>query len=247
MDLENRVVVVTGGARGIGLAVARRCLASGATVDLWDRDAAAITALLRAQDGARGLTGRVVDVTDLAAVERAADDTRAQHGRIDVLVNNAGFAGSTVPLERYDPEEWRRIVEVNLIGVFHCCRAVVGDMKAHGYGRVVNVASLAGKEGTPNASAYSAAKAGVIALTKSLGKELARTGVLVNCIAPAAVDTEILAQMSDQHVATMIAKSPMQRLGRVEEVAALVAWLASAECSFNTGAVFDLSGGRATY
>ena len=239
-DLTNRVAVVTGGAQGIGRAITERLLADGASVVIWDRDVEPLAHV-------KGATGQVLDVTDYAAVDAAFRQVMADRGRIDILVNNAGISGPTVRLEDYDLAAWKQVVEVDLIGVFHCCRAVAPAMRKAGYGRIVNMASLAGKEGTPNASAYSAAKAGVIALTKSLGKELAGSGVLVNCIAPAAVDTAILEQMTEAHVATMLAKSPLGRFGTVEEVAALTAWLASEECSFNTGAVFDLSGGRATY
>lgn len=236
-DLEDRVAVVTGGAGGIGQAIVAALRRAGATVVVWDRN-------LPTGDADDGIA---VDVTDRAALDRAVAVVRGRHGRLDILVNNAGHAGPTVPLVDYPEDEWRRILEVNLTGTFLACKAAVPALVANGWGRIVNVASLAGKEGTPNASAYSASKAGVLALTKSLGKELATTGVLVNAVAPAAVDTALLDQMTPEHVQTMIAKSPMRRLGKPEEVAELVLWLSSPACSFSTGAVFDLSGGRAVY
>ena len=236
-DFSGQVAVVTGGAKGIGKAIAEGLGRFGARVRVWDLEA----------PESEDLIGQVVDVTDPDSIAAARDAVLAGEGRIDVLVNCAGIAGSTLPVVETDPAEWRRVVEVNLFGVYQVSRLVVPVMQKAGRGRIVNVASLAGKEGTPNASAYSAAKAGVIAFTKSLGKELAATDIRVNAIAPAAVKTAILDQMSPAHVETMIAKSPMGRLGRVEEVAALTLWLCSEACSFNSGAVFDLSGGRATY
>lgn len=238
-DFAGMVAVVTGGAAGIGAEVAAVLREHGATVVVWDLPGA----------GAQCDDGRffAVDIADPATVRAAADGTLTRWDRIDILVNNAGYAGPTMPLWDYDPDEWRRIVDINLVGTFHVCQAVVPAMRRAGRGRIVNIASLAGKEGTPNASAYSAAKAGVLAMTKSLGKELARDGVLVNAIAPAAVRTRLLEQMSPAHVQTMVDKSPMRRLGEPREVAAMVAWLCSGACTFNTGAVFDLSGGRATY
>jgi len=243
IDLEGRVAVVTGGAQGIGYAVAERFLASGATVWLWDRDAATVEAAA-ATLGARAL---VVDQTDAEAVRSAADAVMQASGGLDILVANAGIAGSNGVLWEYDPEEWRQIVDVNLNGVFHCCRAVVPHMLASGYGRIVTVASIAGKEGNPNAAAYSASKAGVIALTKSLAKETAGRDIAVNCVTPAAARTRIFDQMSQQHIDYMLARIPRGRFLEVAEAASMIAWLSSAENSFTTGAVFDLSGGRATY
>ncbi|MET0170586.1 MAG: SDR family NAD(P)-dependent oxidoreductase [Aliihoeflea sp.] len=226
---------MTGGSNGIGAAVVEAFRRFGATAVIWD-------IAKRTDDDAFQ-----VDISDPLSVTAAARATLDRYGKVDVLVNNAGLAGSTGPVETYDPAEWLRIIDINLNGTFHVCRALLPALKANGWARIVNIASLAGKEGTPNAAAYSASKAGVIALTKSLGKELAGSGVLVNGIAPAAVQTAILDQMSPEHVATMIAKSPMGRTGAPQEVADLVLWLSSAACAFNTGAIFDLSGGRATY
>ena len=245
IDLDGRRAVVTGGAQGIGRAIAERLLASGAAITLWDRDAAELAATRRALGAGTG--GVVVDVADPESVERAAAETIAAAGAIDVLVNNAGIAGPNATTWEYPIDEWRRVVAIDLDGVFHCCRAVVPHMIGRGYGRIVNIASIAGKEGNPNASAYSAAKAGVIALTKSLGKELASHDVAVNCITPAAARTRIFEQITQAHIDYMLSKIPRGRFVEVEELASLAAWLASEENSFTTGAVFDASGGRATY
>jgi 3-oxoacyl-[acyl-carrier protein] reductase len=247
-DLAGRVAVVTGGAQGIGLAVAQRMLASGATVVLWDIDAQRLPGTVRqlAETGGT-VSADVVALTDDAAVQAATAATLARHGRIDILVNNAGITGGNAPTWQLDPAAWRQVVEVNLIAPFLTCRAVVPGMIERGWGRIVNIASVAGKEGNPNASHYSASKAGLIGLTKSLGKELAGKGVLVNAVAPAAARTAIFDQMAPEHIQFMLGKIPMGRFVDVGEVAAMVAWLASPECSFSTGAVFDISGGRATY
>jgi 3-oxoacyl-[acyl-carrier protein] reductase len=245
--LSGQHAVVTGGARGIGFAIAARLVTDGADVAIWDVDegqAAKAAAQLSERGRAEALA---VDVADAASVERAARETLRRYGRVDVLVNNAGIAGPNMPVWEYPREAWQKILDIDLTGVFLCCRALVPSMRERNYGRIVNIASIAGKEGNPAAAAYSAAKAGVIALTKSLGKELAGTGVLVNCVTPAAVETDIFAQMTREHIDFMKSKIPMGRFGKVDEVAALVAWLASKDCSFSTGAVFDISGGRATY
>ncbi len=247
IDLDGQVAVVTGGAQGIGRAVVERFLESGATVAIWDmdRELAETTAKELA---ARGVVQAfAVDVTDLAAVERARDATYAAFKRIDILVNNAGIAGPNVKTWEYAPEDWARVMRVNLDSQFYCCRAIVPGMIAQNYGRIVNVASIAGKEGNPNAPAYSASKAAVIALTKSLGKECAQYDIAVNCVTPAAAKTAIFSQMTQQHIDFMLSKIPRGRFVEVGEVAALIAFCASRDCSFTTGAVFDVSGGRATY
>ncbi len=244
IDLAGRVAIVTGGARGIGFAIGERFAASGAQVALWDVDGKqAETAASRIP----GAIARQVDITDAAAIAAAVTDSESRLGPTDILVASAGITGPNLPVAQYPVEAWRQVIDVDLTGVFLCCRAVVPGMQARNYGRIVNIASIAGKEGNPNAAAYSAAKAGVIGLTKSLGKELAQTGIRVNCVTPAAVKTEIFNQMTDEHIQFMLSKIPMARFGLVEEIAGLVAWLASADCSFSTGAVFDISGGRGTY
>ena len=245
IDLDGRRAVVTGGAQGIGRAIAERLLASGASVILWDRDAGELGAAREALG--RDTRAVVVDVADPGSVERAAAETVGVVGRIDVLVNNAGIAGPNAATWEYPVDEWRQVIDIDLNGVFHCCRAVVPHMIERGYGRIVNIASIAGKEGNPNASAYSAAKAGVIGLTKSLGKELAGHDIAVNCITPAAARTRIFEQITQAHIDYMLSKIPRGRFVLVEELAALAAWLVSEENSFTTGAVFDASGGRATY
>ncbi len=245
LDFRDRTAVISGGAAGIGLAIAQRLAASGAKVALWDRDATALAAAKAALPG--GALAHALDVADPDAVARAAAATAESLGRIDVLVCSAGVTGPNTPTWEYPVDAWRQVIDVNLNGLFYCNRAVVPVMLKSDYGRIVNIASVAGKEGNPNASAYSTSKAGVIGLTKSLGKELAKTGIRVNCVTPAAVRTAIFDQMTQQHIDFMLAKIPMGRFGAVDEIAALVCWLASEECSFSTGAVFDVSGGRATY
>jgi 2-dehydro-3-deoxy-L-rhamnonate dehydrogenase (NAD+) len=245
LDFHDRVAVITGGAAGIGFAVAHRLIESGGRVSLWDRDPAAL-------ENARGNLGaatdtRVVNVADAASVGAAAAQTASTLGKIDALVCSAGISGPNTSTWEYPVDAWRQVIDVNLNGVFLCNRAIVPIMLERNYGRIVNIASVAGKEGNPNAPAYSASKAGVIGLTKSVGKELAKTGVRVNCVTPAAVKTAIFDQMTPAHIEFMLSKIPLGRFGQVDEIAALIAWLCTEECSFSTGAVFDLSGGRATY
>lgn len=244
-DLSGQVAVVTGGAQGIGLAVAQRLAASGAKCLIWDMDGA--LARETAANLGGGAEGNALDVTDASAVMAAATDAAQQHGRLDILVNSAGIAGANARVTDYPLDEWQRVMAINLNGTFHTCRAVLPQMEAQGYGRVVNIASIAGKEGNPNAGAYSASKAGVIALTKSLGKEHAGKDIAVNCVTPAAARTRIFDQMTPEHIGFMLAKIPRGRFVDVNEVAAMIVWMASPENSFTTGAVFDLSGGRATY
>ncbi len=245
LDFRNRRAVVAGGAAGIGLAVAQRLAASGARVALWDRDERVLASANERLE--RKAVTQAVDVVDATGVERAAKTLANEFGGIDVLVCSAGITGPNATTWNYPVDAWRQVFDVNVHGLFYCNRAVVPIMLEHGYGRIVNIASVAGKEGNPNASAYSASKAAVIGLTKSLGKELAQTNVRVNCVTPAAVRTAIFEQMTQQHIDFMLSKIPMARFGTVDEIAALVCWLASEECSFTTGGVFDASGGRATY
>lgn len=247
IDLKGRVAVVTGGARGIGYAVAERMLRSGAAVSLWDVDSARLDSAEGVLSPLGRVTGLAVELTDEDQVEKAALDTGKEFGRLDILVNNAGITGGNAPTWELEPRVWRRVVEVNLIAPYLTCRAAIPSMLKEGYGRIVNVASIAGKEGNPNASHYSASKAALIALTKSLGKELATKNILVNCVTPAAAKTEIFSQMKTEHIEYMLSKIPTNRFVEPAEIAAMVCWLASEECSFSTGAVFDISGGRATY
>ncbi|MET0180646.1 MAG: SDR family NAD(P)-dependent oxidoreductase [Novosphingobium sp.] len=239
-----RAAVITGGASGAGAAAAQRLVAEGARVALWDMDEAAL-AVAAALTGAE-VTLRV-DVRDGDAVARAAAETNRAFGRLDLLLCSAGVTGATAPVADYPLEEWRRVIDINLNGVFHACRSVIPFMRSHGYGRIVNMSSVGGKEGNPNAAAYAASKSGILGFTKALGKELATTGILVNAVTPAVFRTPLLDQMPQSQVDYMVAKIPMGRVGEVDEVAALVCWLLSEECSFSTAATFDISGGRSTY
>jgi len=245
IDLKDQVAVVTGGAQGLGFAMAQRILASGAKVSLWDRDSAVLDEAVAALGD--GASSKVVDITDLPGLERVHGEVEAEVGPVSILVNSAGIAGTNAPLEDYDPDEWRRVVEVNLNGTFYVNKVVIPSMKARNYGRIVNISSVAGKEGNPNLSAYSAAKAGVIGLTKSLGKELARHDIAVNCITPATAKTRILDTLTEEFINYMLVRIPRGRFLEVAEAAAMGAWLVSKDNSFTTASVFDLSGGRCTY
>jgi 2-dehydro-3-deoxy-L-rhamnonate dehydrogenase (NAD+) len=242
LDMKGRHAVITGGAAGLGFAIAQRMLASGATVTLWDRDEVALAGAAKALGA--GVQTVQVDVTRHDSVVQAVQQTAS---KVDVLVNSAGITGPNTPLVNYPVDAWDQVMQVNINGIFHCCREIVPLMQKADYGRIVNIASVAGKDGNPNASAYSTSKAAVIGMTKSLGKELASTGIRVNCVTPAAVKTAIFDQMTPEHIQFMLSKIPMGRFGTPEEIAAMVAWLCTEDCSFSTGAVFDLSGGRSTY
>ena len=247
IDLNHRHAVITGGAQGIGFSVASRLLESGAAVALWDRDAELLKTAQKELSEKGTVTTEVVDVSDVESVEAATEATVVKHGAIDILVASAGIAGANHKAWEYPVDHWKQILDINLTGVFLCCRSIVPYMLRQDYGRIVNIASIAGKEGNPNASAYSASKAGVIGFTKSLGKETANKNISVNCITPAAARTRILEQLSQEHIDFMLSRIPRGRFLEVAEVANMVAWLVSEENSFTTGAVFDLSGGRASY
>jgi len=247
LDLAGRVAIVTGGVSGIGLAIAQRFADSGATLSLWDRDAGALAKHAKELSGKTKIHTASVDVANYPQVATAAKDTASALGKIDILVNSAGVAGANAMLWEFPVDEWIRVHNVNLHGVFYTCREIVPYLQKNGYGRIVNIASIAGKEGNPTASAYSASKAAVIGLTKSLGKEVAKQNITVNCVTPAAVKTPIFDQVTQQHIDYMLQKIPMGRFGQVDEIASMVCWLCTEDASFSTGAVFDLSGGRATY
>ena len=245
-DLNNRVAVVTGGAQGFGLAITERFIEAGAKVIIWDIDEnAAKEAIDKVKS--ENLSHQVVDVTNFEIVNKNLGEVEKKFGKIDIFVNNAGIAGMNTTVAEYPLDEWKKVMNLNLNSVFYCCKAVVPFMLKNDYGRIVNIASIAGKEGNPNASAYSTSKAGVIGLTKSLGKELAQKNIAVNCVTPAAAKTRIFDQMTEEHINYMLSKIPRNKFAKVEELASLVTWLASEENSFSTAAVFDLSGGRATY
>ncbi len=245
-DLNNRVAVVTGGAQGFGLAITERFIESGAKVVIWDIDESAAKEAIN-KVKSENLSHQIVDVTNFEIVNKNLKEVEKKYGKIDIFVNNAGIAGMNITVAEYPLDEWKKVMNLNLNSVFYCCKAVVPLMIKNNYGRIVNIASIAGKEGNPNASAYSTSKAGVIGLTKSLGKELAQKNIAVNCVTPAAAKTRIFDQMTEEHINYMLSKIPRNKFAKVEELASLVTWLASEENSFSTAAVFDLSGGRATY
>ena len=245
-DIENRVAVVTGGAQGFGLAITERFIESGAKVVIWDIDENEAKKALE-KVNSKNLSYQIVDVSDFNRINEKLTEIESMHGKIDIFINNAGVAGMNTTVAEYPIEEWNKVINLNLNAVFYCCKAVVPFMEKNNYGRIVNIASIAGKEGNPNASAYSTSKAGVIGLTKSLGKELAQKNIAVNCVTPAAAKTRIFDQMTEEHINYMLSKIPRNKFAKVEELASLVTWLSSEENSFSTAAVFDLSGGRATY
>jgi len=245
-DLNKRVAVVTGGAQGFGLAVSERFIEAGAKVIIWDIDEEAIKKAID-KVNSKNLTYQIVDVSDFENINNSLKEIENKHGKIDIFINNAGIAGMNTTVAEYPLDEWKKVINLNLNSVFYCCKAVVPFMEKNNYGRIVNIASIAGKEGNPNASAYSTSKAGVIGLTKSLGKELAQKNIAVNCVTPAAAKTRIFDQMTEEHINYMLSKIPRNKFAKVEELASLVTWLSSEENSFSTAAVFDLSGGRATY
>ena len=244
-DFNNKVIIITGAGSGIGKETAQRMIDNGAKVALWDYNQNTLEEI-QAKLGSNAIAVNV-DVSDEQSVKKAADKVREKLGSASILVNCAGVAGINATIENTEPDEWRRVININLTGTFLCCREIISDMVKNKYGRIVNIASVAGKEGNPNAAHYSASKSGVITFTRSLGKELAETGILVNCITPAVIETEMLSQVSDEHKAYMVSKIPMGRMGQPSEVASLICWLSSKECSYSTAAAFDLSGGRSTY
>ena len=245
-DIKNRVAIVTGGAQGFGLAITERFIESGAKVVIWDIDENEAKKALE-KVNSKNLSYQIVDVSDFGKINEKLIEIESMHGKIDIFINNAGVAGMNTTVAQYPIEEWNKVINLNLNAVFYCCKAVVPFMEKNNYGRIVNIASIAGKEGNPNASAYSTSKAGVIGLTKSLGKELAQKNIAVNCVTPAAAKTRIFDQMTEEHINYMLSKIPRNKFAKVEELASLVTWLSSEENSFSTAAVFDLSGGRATY
>ena len=245
-DIENRVAVVTGGAQGFGLAITERFIESGAKVVIWDIDENEAKKALE-KVNSKNLSYQIVDVSDFGKINEKLIEIESMHGKIDIFINNAGVAGKNTTVVDYPLDEWKKVIDLNLNAVFYCCKAVTPYMIKNNYGRIVNIASIAGKEGNPNASAYSTSKAGVIGLTKSLGKELALKNIAVNCVTPAAANTRIFDQMTEEHINYMLSKIPRNKFAKVNELASLVTWLSSEENSFSTAAVFDLSGGRATY